>query len=100
MGPPPPPPPPPRQGLHVVEVHTKYKMQQATIVTTPSNELGMSVRRSAPSLVVRTPTVEGKYSCMSTEKTPGSDRETTPGASTARVRLTFALKVRRVCHRT
>ena len=52
-------------------------------MTTPSNELGRSVQRSAPFLIVRTPTVEGKYTCMSTKKTPGSDRETTPGASTA-----------------
>ena len=30
---------------------------------------------------------------MSTEKTPGSDRETTPGASIARIRLPITLGV-------
>ena len=40
-------------------------MQRATIVTTPSNELGLSIQGSAPFLIVRTPTVEGKYSCTS-----------------------------------
>ena len=40
-------------------------MQRATIVTTPSNELGLSTQGSAPFLIVRTPTVEGKYSCTS-----------------------------------
>ena len=36
----------------------------------------------------------GKVLLQVNQKTPGSDRETTPGASTARIRLPFTLKIK------